>query len=155
MVLANEILLTREGWVRLHEELHTLESERHAIMDAQREFARATEPGEAIARYLPQDMALLDRRIAHLEEVLSRAVPVSSGDREPGTAGVGSEVSVSWDDGAEETYVIVGTPEVDLDSGRISYESPVGQALLGAHEGEWVEVTTPGGQLHLRVVAVS
>jgi len=136
--------LTADGWRRLHDELLTLSEERREIEAA--ELA----PDERRAALVP-----LESRIIELEAMLARAVPVDPAEREPGTAGVGSQVSVSWDDGTEETYAIVGPPEVETRSGRISYESPVGRALVGRKAGERIAVATPAGVTRLRVLAIA
>jgi transcription elongation GreA/GreB family factor len=67
----------------------------------------------------------------------------------------GSRVRVRWEDGAEEEYVVVTPPELELRSGRISCESPVGRTILGRRVGERLAVPTPNGPLGLRVVAVA
>jgi transcription elongation factor GreA len=86
-----------------------------------------------------------------LEWVLSRAEPVADDEREPGVIGVGTEVKVVWDDGDRETLMIVGPPEVSAREGRISYESPVGQALMGRRAGEQVWVATQAGLSRLEI----
>ena len=155
MKLTHGILLTEEGWRALHEELRSLRGLRRSQVDEYMDLARAAEPGESSARYVPNDIALLDQRIAHLEEVLAKAVPVRAAEREPGRVGVGSSVVVRWeDDDEEERFTIVGPPEVDLQVGRISYESPVGRALVGKHQDDWVEVRTPTGSRRAHVLAV-
>ncbi len=154
MRTAEQILLTQDGWSKLQGELLALRKLRDSRPGEYREIALNAEPGEAAANYLQSDIASLDRRIAQLEETLRRAVPVGPADRERGTVGVGSRVRVCWEDGECELYVLVGPPEVDLQTGRISYESPVGGALMGRREGESVEVMTPGGPCRLQVLQV-
>lgn len=151
---AERVLLTEEGWDSLHEELLRLREWVAAEADARRELAHSAEPGSLTSDYLQSGIAPLDRRIARLEEVLADAVRVDATDQEAGTVGVGSRVTVLWEDGAEDTYVIVGPPEVEPNEGRISYESPVGHALVGAHEGQQIAARTPGGVLRLRVLNV-
>ena len=55
----------------------------------------------------------------------------------------------------EESYTIVGSTEVDLDQNKISNESPIGSALLGAKKNEIVEAKTPGGILKLKVLSIT
>ncbi len=148
-----QLLLTEEGWRGLQEELLSLQRQRSAMMSEYVNVAEGSEQGDAVTSGLRSDISSIDRRIAQLDEVLSRAVPVGSADRPPGEVGVGSAVVVRWEDGEEEHYVIVGPPEVDLSTGRISYESPVGRALMGCRAGQWVEVETPGGAGRLFVVS--
>ncbi len=154
MRTADRILLTGRGWEKLQGELLSLRKQRASAPRACVEIAEAAEPGEGGLGYVQSDLASLDRRISQLEQILSRAVPVGPDHREPGVAGVGSRVAVCWEDGEREDYVLVGPPEVDLQAGYISYESPVGGALLGRREGDWVEVAAPQGPCRLQVVMV-
>ena len=59
------------------------------------------------------------------------------------------------DDEYEATYTIVGAHEADPSNGRISNESPIGRAILGAKKGQTVAVQTPGGQIQLRIQSIS
>ena len=59
-----------------------------------------------------------------------------------------------WEEDGEETYTIVDPAEVDLDAGRISHESPVGEALLDHRAGDRVAVTTLAGPAWLAIVSV-
>ena len=58
-------------------------------------------------------------------------------------------------DEAEEVYTIVGTSESDPMNGKLSNESPVGAALIGAHVGETVTAQTPGGALRIKVIEIA
>ncbi|MGE5618776.1 MAG: GreA/GreB family elongation factor [Sphingomonadaceae bacterium] len=153
MRVAQPLLLTEKGWRELQEELLSLQRQRTTMMSEYMNAVEGGEQGDALASGLRGDISSINRRIAQLDEVLSRAVPVGPGDRVDGEVGVGSSVVVRWEDGQEESYVIVGPPEVDLSTGRISYESPVGRALMGSRAGRWVEVETPGGVGRLFVVS--
>jgi transcription elongation factor GreA len=154
MTTAESVLLTREGWEQLHEELVRCKKTRDSRVAEFMGVVREAEPGGAVVRHEQEEIASADRRIAHLEDVLSRAVPVGAADRTPGLVGVGSQVTVRWADDEEESYLIVGPPEVDLATNRISYESPVGRTLMGRSEEEWIEVETPGGMSRLKIVEV-
>ena len=59
------------------------------------------------------------------------------------------------EDEEQEVYAIVGTSEADPVNGRLSNESPVGAALIGAHVGDTVSAVTPGGVRRLRVIDIS
>ena len=100
------------------------------------------------------ELAYLDQRIQQFEDTLSRAALADAG----GPADVvrlGSRVTVRWDDGAEEDYVVVTPPELELRSGHISCESPVGRAVMGRRSAETVELTTVGGVSRLLVQGVT
>ena len=155
MKTMSEILITQEGWERLHAELARLRGLQGSSNAEYKDVFLDLEPGDAALRYMQGEVSSLGRRISHLQEVLARAVPVASSDLLPGVVGVGSRVVVRWEDGGEESYVVVGPPEVDVQSNRISRESPVGRALEGRRTGEWVEVATPGGCSRLEIIAVN
>ena len=67
---------------------------------------------------------------------------------------LGSRVTVVDQEGQQEEYTIVGSPEVNPRLGKISNESPVGRALLGRKIGDQIEVVVPAGLLQLGVVAI-
>jgi transcription elongation factor GreA len=150
---ASMIPLTHDGWRRLPAELAALRRQRDALL---RDFARDRE-SESDATMLAQlraELDLLDARIAELAAALERAAPAEPAERSPGTVGVGSRVTVRWDDGDEATYTVVGSLEVDSGADHVSCESPVGRALLGRSAADWVEVATPARRQRLLVVAV-
>jgi transcription elongation factor GreA len=154
MKAMDSILMTEEGWERLRYELSVLRGRQGSKVVEYRNTLEGVDPADAISRYLMSDVAWIDRRIAELDEVLSRAVPVDPAERAKGVVGVGSRVKVRWDDGEEDEYVIVGPPEVNFGSNWVSYESPVGRALMGRREGERVGVSTPDGSSQLQIVGV-
>jgi transcription elongation factor GreA len=67
---------------------------------------------------------------------------------------IGATVTVEEEEFGEETYTIVGSAEADPLQGRISNESPIGRALLGAKEGDQVVAETPGGQTLFKILKV-
>ena len=69
---------------------------------------------------------------------------------------VGSTVSVKIEKGGKaQKYQLVGPAEANPSDGRISYESPVGHALVGKKRGDTVTVKTPGGEIEMSITAVS
>lgn len=148
MVSEAPVLLTEDGLLQLQGELDTFR-ERYA------DLARAkAESPEDVDDGTLTDMTLMQRRMAEIEDVLARAMPLDGSAREPGVVGIGSSVTVRWEEDGEETYTIVDPVEVDLDAGRISNESPVGEALLGTRVGDRVAVKTFSGPMWLSVVSV-
>jgi len=101
-----------------------------------------------------EDQAFLELRIRELEDSLRRAEIIQ--DVGPSdVVRVGSTVTVreeGFDD--EETYHIVGALEADPSNGRISNESPFGQALLGARKGQVVSASVPAGTVRLKVLGI-
>lgn len=154
MEVMERLLLTEEGWRKLHQELESLRAEVGILTGEYAQLSRSVDSGDATSHFMRSDIASLDRRIAQLEDVLRRALPVSADQRVPGVVGVGSRVTVRWSNGEEESFRIVGPPEVSASDGHISYESPVGRALMNGRQGESVQVSTPNGVSHLQIVEV-
>ncbi len=99
-------------------------------------------------RFVQARLDYIARRLSELSEMNLDTIP---GDR----VGFGSRVTVKdLDDGSKEKYVLAMGDLMDLDSGEISMESPIGRSLLGSREGDRVEITTPGGLLRYEVVDV-
>ena len=105
------------------------------------------------------DQAIMEARIADLEEMLKRAVVIDESDINKETINVGSsvELEVATADGAKRnmTYKIVGSNEANPREGKISDESAVGKALMGKKAGESVYVDTPRGTMTYTVLSVT
>jgi transcription elongation factor GreA len=148
MISEPPVLLTEDGLLQLQGELDLFRG-RYA------ELARSkAESPEDVDDGTLTDMTLLQRRMAEIEDVLSRAMPLDGTARVPGVVGIGSRITVHWEGDGEETYTIVDPAEVDLDAGRISHESPVGEALVGRRAGDRVAVNTFTGSMWLSIVSV-
>ena len=147
MVSGLALGLTVDGRQQLSDELAFYE-ERRATLAA----ALLTAPDDL--GELQGELALVDRRIVEIRAVLARAQPIAQLERVPGVVGLGSQVRVRWDADGEERYTIVDPAEVDASAGRISFASPVGQALMERRAGERVSVETVAGAAWLDVLAV-
>jgi len=145
--------ITAEGLEALKAELERLESEgRRAIaqrISAAREHGDLKENAEYHAA--KEDQAHLETRIARLAERLRNAVVVetpSDSDR----VHFGGTVQVADEEtGRAQTFTLVGPTEADLKTGKLSAESPMAQALIGAAPGDVVEVATPRGPRRWRI----
>ena len=152
-----EIVITRDGLERLSAELENLTTEgRREIADRLR-HAAAGEPNHAEnAEYLDvrEDQALLERRIALLEERL-RSAQVAEPNPGNGRVDVGERVRVrELESGARLELELVGPFESDAGAGRISVASPLGRAILGLRRGQIAEVDAPRGRLRFKILAV-
>lgn len=148
MVSGAPVMLTDDGVQQLTHDLLAFQERRATLTEAV--AASPEKVGE-----LQSEVVLVDRRIAEIRSVLARARPIDQVDRSPGVVGLGSRVTVRWDGDGEETYTIVDPAEVASSAGRISYESPVGQALLDCRAGARVAVKTVAGMSWLKVLAVA
>jgi transcription elongation factor GreA len=153
----DKVPLTIKGYAALEEELrHRQQVERPRIIQAISE-ARALGDLSENAEYhaAKEAQSLNEGRIMELESLIARAEVIDvtklSGDR----IKFGATVKLVDEDTEEEkTYQIVGEPEADVRSGRVSVTSPIARALMGKTVGDTVEVTTPGGGKSYEVVAV-
>ena len=153
-----KVPLTIKGHAALEEELKQRQQvDRPRIIQAISE-ARALGDLSENAEYhaAKEAQSLNEGRVLELESLISRAevIDVSklSGDR----IKFGAVVRLVDEDTEEEkTYQIVGDPEADVRSGRVSISSPIARALMGKTVGDTVEVTTPGGGKSYEVVGVS
>ena len=147
------VYLTEEGLQSIKEELEFLKSEKREEISQKLEAAIAQGDLKENADYhaAKEEQAFIEGRIRDLEDSLRRAEIIES-DGRTDKVRVGSTVTVLEEAvGEPETYNIVGPHEADPANGRISNESPFGQALLGAKKGETVAVETPGGQINLQI----
>jgi transcription elongation factor GreA len=153
----DKVPLTIKGFAALEEELkHRQQVERPRIIQAIAE-ARALGDLSENAEYhaAKEAQSLNEGRILELESLISRAEIIDitklSGDR----IKFGATVKLVDEDTEEEkTYQIVGEPEADVHSGRVSVSSPIARALMGKTIGDTVEVVTPGGGKSYEVVGV-
>ena len=146
--------ITAEGLRALKEELARLETDgRQAIarrISAAREHGDLKENAEYHAA--KEDQAHLETRIARLAERLRRAEVVEAPPADADRVHFGSTVHVVDEQtGRTQTFTVVGPTEADLKSGRLSAESPMAQALMGAGVGDVVEVDAPRGPRHWRI----
>lgn len=152
-----EVLLTSEGLEKLREEIEHLSNvKRREVAERikqAREFGDITENSEYDDA--KNEQAMLEHRIALLEERLRNAKVIESGDTARGVVGLGTRVKIK-DMDANETleYIIVGSAEADPIAKKLSNESPVGQAIIGRKKGETVEVAAPRGFLKYKIMDV-
>ena len=154
--MAEEVILTKEGLEELEKRLEYLKSEKRTEITERikiaRDFGDLSENAEYDAA--KNEQAMIEGEILEIEEKLKHAVVISQNTKK-GTVSLGSKVDV-YDETYEEdcTYEIVGTTEADLSEGRISNESPVGNALLGKKAGDTVTVTVPDGKVVIKIKKV-
>jgi transcription elongation factor GreA len=150
--------ITAKGFAALEEELKKRQQvERPRIIEAISE-ARSHGDLSENAEYhaAKENQSLNEGRIMELESMIARAeiIDVSklSGDK----VKFGATVKlVDEDTEQERIYQIVGDPEADVKSGRVSISSPVARALIGKGVGDTVEVSTPGGGKSYEIVEVA
>jgi transcription elongation factor GreA len=139
--------ITRDGLEALEAEIRQLETTGRQAMAARILAARELGDLSENAEYhiAKEDQAHLETRIKRLRERLRNASIVETNSAD-GTFSFGRTADVvDEESGAEYTWTLVGSTEADLANGKLSAQSPVGEALLGSSAGESVEVQTPRG----------
>ena len=150
-------LLTQEGYNKLEEELEYLKAVKRKEVAERLKVAISFGDLSENAEYdeAKNEQAKLEEQILKLDEKLRKAVIIDESQIDLNIVTVGSIVKVfDFDFDEEIEYSIVGSAEADPFEGKISNESPVGKALLGARVGEVVEVQVPDGANKFKVLEI-
>lgn len=154
--MPEKIILTRQGYQDIERELEQLLTVRRPMLvDRIRE---ARQMGDLRENFDYDDakrqQGMVEARIADLKTIVSEATVIDSAQGN-GSIGLGSKVRIKdLEEGIEEEYMIVGSLEASPSDGRISNESCIGAALIGAAAGDVVTVKSPGGEFKYEVLAV-
>jgi transcription elongation factor GreA len=155
MATVEKLPMLEEGHRMLSDELTRLRAERPQVIDAIEE-ARAHGDLSENAEYhaAKERQGQIEMMISDIEDRLSRAQIIDpktlSGDK----VVFGATVHLLDEDGKPVKYQIVGQTEADAKSGRISYNSPLGRALIGRKVDDEVEVTVPSGDRYYVVAKI-
>lgn len=153
-----EVLLTTEGLRKLEDELDHLKTVRRREVAERIKIARDFGDLSENSEYeeAKNEQAFVEGRILTLEKLLRNARVVTESDVDPQRVGIGSTVSLrDLASGEVFEYTIVGSSEAEPAQARISYQSPVGQAVLDQLQGSQVEVRLPAGVARYEIVGVS
>jgi transcription elongation factor GreA len=160
MTITKPHLITAEGLKRLTDELNYLRKDaREALADR---LHNAFQDGQdddfvenAELEAARNELSFLEGRIQDLEDILNNYQIIAESADPHDSVRVGDWVTVV-EDGVdeEERYHLVGPAEADPAAGRISIESPLGRALLGAEVGQSVKVNAPNGVLSFKIAAM-
>jgi transcription elongation factor GreA len=154
--MPKDVILTPEGMANLKAELDEMTTRRRRevaqrIKEA-REFGDISENAEYDDA--KNEQAMLEARIASLEDKLRSATVIDSSAITNDVVGVGSVVHVKDEKGKSVKYTLVGSAEADPAEMKLSNESPVGKALVGRKRGEEVTITTPRGKRKLKITKI-
>ncbi len=154
--MANEIVMTKEGYDDLVKELNELKTTRRAEISEKIRVARGFGDLSENSEYdeAKNEQAIVEARILTLENQLKNVKIIEKSDTVKGTVSLGSFVTIrDVEFGDEMTYRIISSVESSNDMSTITDESPVGKALLGHKAGETVEVTVPSGaQIEYQII---
>ena len=153
-----EIIVTREGYDKLQAQLEELKTvKRKEIADRIRValgFGDLSENSEYDEAKTAQSEN--EDKILQLENKIRHAKVVDDSEIDTKTVQVGNTVKIfDMDFDEESIYTIVGPTEVDLDNNKISNESPIGSALLGAKKNQIVEVNAPAGVMKFKILSIT
>ena len=152
------VLLTQEGYDKLEQELDYLKTTKRAEVAERIKVALGFGDLSENSEYDEAKTAQAENeaKIADLENKIRYAKIIDESEIDTKTVQVGNIVKVfDMEFEEEETYTIVGSTEVDLSQNRISNESPIGAALLGAKKNQVVEVNAPAGIIKYKVLSIT
>jgi transcription elongation factor GreA len=149
---------TKEGLQKLRDEVNHLKDVERPKASAA--IAEARDKGDLSenAEYdaAKEAQGLLEMRIAKLEETLSNARLIDESQLDTSKALVLSTVTIKNKlNGQQMTYTLVAESEADLNSGKISVNSPIGKGLLGKSVGDTAEIQVPNGTLQFEIVEIT
>lgn len=161
MTAEKQYFVTEEGLAALEKELEYLKTVRRKEVAEKIKVALSFGDLSENSEYdeAKNDQAMVEARIADLEVMLKGAVVIDESELNNETVHIGSKIEVELTSPAgvqsRRDYKIVGSNETDPRNGKISDESAVGKALIGARAGETIDVETPAGISHYHIVTIS
>ena len=152
-----EVILTQEGYDKLEKELNYLKTEERAQIADRIKVALGFGDLSENSEYdeAKNAQAKNEVKIVELENKIRHAKIIDESEIDTETVQIGNVVKVHDIEFDEEiNYTIVGSTEVNLSENKISNESPLGAALLGAKKNETVEVNAPAGIMKYKILAI-
>jgi transcription elongation factor GreA len=154
--MSDEIYLTEEGAHRMRKELQELTGPKR--IDLAKRLRVAIQQGDLSenADYIAtkEEQGFLEGRIQDLEHILKAAIIVEENHEKHDQVEIGARVTIQEDDLPPETFMVVGVSEADPRKGRISHESPIGQALFGHRTGDEVTAEAPNGSIQIKILDI-
>ena len=153
-----EIILTQEGYNNIEKELEYLKTEKRSEIAERIKVALGFGDLSENSEYdeAKNAQAANETKIAELENKLRYAKIIDESEIDTKTVQVGNTVKVlDMEFNEEESYTIVGSTEVDLSQNKISNESPIGVALMGAKKGQVVEAQAPAGVIKYKILSIT
>lgn len=147
--------LTPEGEAKLSAELQDLKGPKREELS--KRLRSAIQMGDlsenADYHKAKEDQGFLEGRIQEIEAILRNAVIIEE-TQNKGVVFIGSHVTIQEEGSDPEAYHLVGPTEADPRKGKISYESPIGRALMDKKVGDIAEAETPGGKLKFKIIEI-
>lgn len=152
-----EILLTKEGYAQLEEELQNLKGQGRQELAARLKLAISYGDLKENSEYhsAKEDQSFMETRIMQLEKMLIKAKIVDESALATGKVVIGSLVVLNDIEFAEKVeYRIVSPAEADVSNNKLSYESPLGKELLGKEIGSVIDVNAPVGVIRYELLEI-
>lgn len=157
MLMAEKLhYMTAEGKDKLERELEYLKTEKRKEVVERIKIARGFGDLSENSEYdaAKDEQAFVEARIQQLEQMIRNSVIIED-DETTDVVKIGKSVTFKeLPDGEEETYQIVGSAESNPFEGKISNDSPMAKGLIGLSVGEEVNVSTPGGDIRVKILKV-
>ena len=146
--MAKEVVVTREGYNKLEQELETLRTVKRKEVADKIKVARGYGDLSENAEYdaAKEEQSHNESRINEIRQILATATIAAAGSARDLTVSIGTTVELEDSKGKKTNFTIVGTTETNSLDHKISNESPVGAALIGHKKGDQVEVVAPSGK---------
>src|SRR6185369_12848721 len=147
--------LTPEGEEKLKMELEDLKGPKREELSARLRSAIQMGDLSENADYhkAKEDQGFLEGRIQEIDAILRNSVIIEK-TKSTGVITIGSQVTIQEEGFDPENYHLVGPTEADPRQGRISYESPIGRALMDKKVGDVAEAETPGGKIKFKIIKI-
>lgn len=156
MAIEKVFPMTKEGKEKLEKELEVLKTVKRKEVVERIKIARSFGDLSENSEYdsAKEEQAFVEGRITTLENMIRNAKIIEE-DKTTDSVTLGKSVTfVELPDGDEETYNIVGSAEADPFEGKISNDSPIAKSLIGKKVGDTVSVSTPGGDMTVKIVSI-
>jgi transcription elongation factor GreA len=152
----NPTYLTKDGEEKLRAELKELSGP--VRFELSKRLRSAIQMGDlsenADYKSAKEEQGFIEGRIEQLIKLLRNVVIIDENGAPKQQVEIGSRVSIQEGSDPEETYLLVGPQEADPTKGRISYSSPIGQAMMGHKVSEIVEANTPQGTIRFKILQI-
>jgi transcription elongation factor GreA len=157
LAIEKEFPMTQAGKEKLEQELEQLKTVKRKEVVERIKIARSFGDLSENSEYdsAKEEQAFVEGRITTLENMIRNAKIISDAELSRDTVSLGTSVTfIELPDGDEETYAIVGSAEADPFEGKISNDSPIAKSLIGRKVGDEVSVSTPGGEMNVRITSI-
>ena len=148
--------LTAEGLEKLQKEVAELKGPRRQELSARLRAAIQQGDLSENADYIhaKEEQGFLEGRIQELDAILNNVAIIDEKKKHRDIVDIGAHITIQEEDFPSETYQMVGPKEADPENGRISYESPIGRALMDHKVGDVVVVEIPAGNIKLTILKI-